>query len=241
MPYLTVEEMRENAELLKQDNKLEEGGSRFFGSTDTATALKYLPKNGKILECGPSVGSFTHFLQEEGYRDVHALDFTDAMLFADKAKISFHTMDFNTERMPYQDGFFDGVTAWGIAEHLENPYHFMREAHRVLKDGAPFLVAVPSIFHWMSRLLFLKTGMFPRWNRRNNHIAVFPRGVFEKIVLRYFDQTEIRYTKPSFWLNQPNRLSRYLPENEWFGNYVVYVLKKKEFRPYQRRPAVEKK
>ena len=66
---------------------------------------------------------------------------------------------------------------------------------------------------------------------------MFPRGVFEKIVLRYFDQIEIRYTKGSFWLNQPGRLSRYLPENEWFGNYVVYVLKKKEFRRYQRRLA----
>lgn len=241
MPYLTVEEMRENADLLKQDTNMEEGGSRFSGSTDTGAALQYLSKNGKILECGSSIGSFTRFLQEQGYRTIHALDFTDALLFGDKARITFHTMDFNTERMPYPDGFFDGITAWGIAEHLENPYHFMREAHRVLKDGAPFLVSVPSIFHWMSRLLFLKTGMFPRWNRRNNHIAVFPRGVFEKIVLRYFNLIEIRYTRQSFWLNQPSRLSRYLPKNEWFGNYVVYVLKKKAFMPYQRRHAAGEK
>lgn len=235
MPYLTVEEMRENAESLKRDNRLEDGGTRFFGSTDTDAALKYLPRDGKVLECGPSVGSFTRFLQEQGYHDVHALDFTDALLFPDKTKITFHTIDFNAERMPYPDGFFDGATAWGILEHLENPYFLVREAHRVLKDGAPFLVAVPSIFHWMSRLLFLKTGMFPRWNRRNNHIAILPRGVFENTVLRYFEQIEIRYTKPSFWLNRPGRFSKYLPKNEWFGNYVVYVLKKKPFQPYHPR------
>lgn len=235
MPYLTIEEMRDNADLLKQDVNMETGGSRFSGSTDTDVALQYLPRDGKILECGPSIGSFTRFLQKQGYRDIHALDFTDAFLYGDKTKITFHTLDFNTDRMPYPDGFFDGATAWGILEHLENPYLLVREAHRVLKDGGIFLVAVPSIFHWMSRLLFLKTGMFPRWNRRNNHIAVFPRGVFEKIAFRYFDLVELRYTRPSLWLNKPDRWSRWLPANEWFGNYVVWALKKKKFVPYKKK------
>ena len=229
MPYLTVEEMRAHEDMLKQDVNMDQGGSRFSGSTDTELALKYLPKNGRVLECGPSIGSFTKFLQEQGYRDIHALDFTDAMTFPDKSKLTFHAMDFNRDRMPYPDGFFDAACAWGVAEHMENPYQFLREVHRVLKDGGVLLFSVPSIFHWMSRLLFFKTGMFPRWNRRNNHIAVFPRGVFEKIVSRYFVMAERRYTRPSLWLNRPGKFSRLLPKNEWFGNYEVHVLKKKPF------------
>ena len=215
---------------------MEEGGSRFAGSTDTGLALKYLGKDGVILECGPSIGSFTKFLQEQGYRGIHALDFVDAMIFPDKSAVAFHAMDFNTDRMPYPDDFFDAATAWGIAEHLENPYHFLREIHRVLKPGGILLFSVPSIFHWMSRLLFFKTGMFPRWNRRNNHIAIFPRGVLEKIVLRYFDEVERRYTRPSFLLNRPGRLSCLLPENEWFGNYAAHVFKKKRFVPFGAKP-----
>lgn len=234
MPYLTVEEIKKNIEVIRKDNQQEEGGTRFVGSTDTNRALKYLPKDGNILECGPVFGTFTKFLQDNNYRHIHVLDFVDVLEHARRNQIeSSHEIDFNTDRMPHDDTFFDAVAAWGIAEHMENPYHFMREVHRVLKDGGIFIMSVPSIFHIENRLLFLKTGMFPRWNRRNNHVSVFPRGVFEKIFLRYFDLVETAYIKPSFRLNRFNRFSRYFPENQWFGNYVVYVLKKKSFIPYK--------
>ena len=234
MPYLTAEEIKKNIQLIENDSQKDVGGSRFVGSTDTVRALKYLPKDGKILECGPSFGLFTDFLQKNGYKHIHLADFVDVLHSGDKTAIeAIHEIDFNIDRMPYDDNFFDAATAWGIAEHMENPYHFMREVHRVLKDGGTFILSVPSIFHLESRLLFLKTGMFPRWNRRNNHIAIFPRGVFEKIFYRYFDLVEIAYTRPSFRLNRFNRFSKYFPSNEWFGNYVVYVLKKKPFVPYK--------
>ena len=234
MPYLTVEEIRKHKGLVEKDNQLEMGGTRFVGSTDTNRALKYLGRDDTILECGPAVGTFTVFLQQQGYRHIHLLDFVNMLQSVDASTVeSCHEIDFNIERMPYADNTFDAVTAWGIAEHLENPYHFMREVHRVLKDNGLFIMSVPSIFHIESRLLFLKTGMFPRWNRRNNHISVLPRGVFEKIFLRYFTVVETAYIKPSFRLNRFNRLSRYAPSNQWFGNYVVYVLKKKPFVPYK--------
>lgn len=234
MPYLTVEEMRKNIGVIEGDNQQEEGGTRFAGSTDTVRALKYLPRDGNILECGPVFGTFTKFLQDHGYRHIHVLDFVDVLSHARRDQIeALHEIDFNSDHMPYDDAFFDAVAAWGIAEHMENPYHFMREVHRVLKDGGIFIMSVPSIFHIESRLLFLKTGMFPRWNRRNNHISVFPHGVFEKIFFRYFEPIEIAYIKPSFRLNRFTRFSRYLPSNKWFGNYVVYVLKRKPFMPYR--------
>ena len=233
MPYLTVEEIKKNIQLIENDSQRDIGGSRFVGSTDTNRALKYLPKDGQILECGPAFGTFTQFLQQNGYRHVHLLDFVDTLHLGDrKALEGLHEIDFNTDHMPHGDNFFDAITAWGIAEHMENPYHFMREAHRVLKEDGIFIISVPSIFHIESRLLFLKTGMFPRWNRRNNHISIFPRGVFEKIFLRYFNLIEIAYIKPSLRLNRFNRFSKYFPENQWFGNYALYVLRKKPFVPY---------
>ncbi len=235
MPYLTIEEMRQNREFLRQEEKKDletHGGSRFVGSTDVETALKYFSANDKILECGPSAGVFMKLLQDRGFKNLHALDLVDVLICPDRSKVTFQEIDFNKDTFPYADKSFDGATAWGMIEHLENPYHFMREVHRVLKNDHYFLVAVPSMFHWWSRLIFFKAGMFPRWNRRNNHISVFPRGVFEKIFLRYFTLEKTLYTRPSFWLNIFDWTSTYMPENEWFGNYVVYVLKRKEFVPF---------
>ena len=231
MPYQTIEELRKNPYL--SDNVVESGGTRFEGSTHPPTALKYLPKNAPVLECGPVYGKFTEFLLESGYQDVHALDFYDVLRFVDRGKIKFNLIDFNTERMPYPDGYFGSVAAWGIGEHLENPFHFMREAHRVLENDKIFIFSIPNIFHIMSRLVFLKRGTFPRWGYRNNHIMLFPRGVFEKTFLRYFDLIETVYIRPAIHYPLLNKFSKFLPANQWFGNFVVYVLKKKPFVPFK--------
>ena len=227
MPYFTVEEMRKNREQLIAEERAASGGVRFEGSTVPELALNYFKPRDRILECGPIFGLFTKFLQNHGYEHIYTLDFFDALKFPDRKKLTVGEIDFNMEKMPYQENFFDGVTAWGIMEHFENPFHFMREVHRVLQPGAVFLMSVPNMFHIMSRLLFLKKGMFPRWNESNNHISVLPRGVFEKTVLRYFNLVEERFVKPRLQLFFLDKISRFLPANQWFGDYVVYILRKK--------------
>lgn len=234
-PYVTVEEMRRNPDLQEVQTS-DAGGTRFVGPTEIPVALRYFTdKDGAVLECGPVFGKFLKVLQDEGYKNVHGLDFVDMLTFPDRASLTFHAIDFNTEKFPYPDHFFGGIAAWGFGEHLENPYHFLREAHRTLKPGGLFIFSLPSVFHIMGRLLFLKNGMFPKWNQFNNHIALFPRGVFDKTFLRYFDLMETTYTHP--YIKAPpyalfRLISRWLPANEWFGNYVVYVLRKKDFVPY---------
>jgi len=233
-PYVTVEELKRNPDLLevRRDDK---GGARFVGPTDIELGLKYLPKDEPVLECGPMFGKFLKVLQDEGYKKVHGLDFVDMLYFPDRKNLTFNLVDFNCETFPYQDNYFSGIAAWGFGEHLENPFHFIREAHRVLKPGGMLLFSLPNIFHITSRLFFLKDGMFPRWHYDNNHIAMFPHGVFEKTILRYFDVVEVVYRKPSvkmppyfFW----KLINRWLPSNQYFGNFVHYVLKKKEFEPF---------
>lgn len=235
--YLTVEEMRSRVEFLKKhpdvwSTKLYHGGSRFDGSTHPETVFKYLSenKNAKILECGAGPGAFTKILQENGFSEIHVLDFSPGLYFPDKGKLTFHQMDLNREQMPYQDNFFDFVVAWGVVEHMENPFYFMREAHRVLKPNGVFIFSIPNVGHIMSRLIFLKRGFFPRWHAEDAHIFLLPRGVFEKTFLRYFNLVETKYTKPSIDYGIFKKLSKFLPENEYFGNWVIRVLKKKEFK-----------
>lgn len=222
--YITVAEMRAHPEWTEKEEQ--DGGTRFRGTTTPEVAWKYFTdKKAHVLECGPHTGAFTRLLQEHGYENIHAVDFYDALTFPDGTHIDFQLVDMNTEPLPYQDKFFSYVTAWGIGEHMENPYHFMREVHRVVRPDGIFIFALPNVFHIMSRLLFLKKGTFPRWNGSNNHITVFTKDTFKKTYLRYFELVETVYTKPGIQYSFFHIFDRFLPANEWFANYVIYVLR----------------
>jgi ubiquinone/menaquinone biosynthesis C-methylase UbiE len=233
--YYTTEEIRANPSLVdggvSTARRATGGGTRFEGSTVPELALKYVSKGAEVLECGPLTGAFTKYLQENEYQNIHLADFVDVLHFPDKEKLaSFHITDFNHDRLPFDDDSLDALICWGMVEHLENPFFFIREARRVLKkDTGIFIFSVPNVFHLMSKLLFFKRGMFPRWNATNNHISILPHGVFEKTVLPYFTLVEERYIKPHFTYLFFDRFKKWMPSNSWFGAYVVYVLKTRDY------------
>jgi len=226
-PYLTVQEMKTHPEWLEKQTS-EKGGSRFEGGTDTSIVDKYCSKDEPILECGPIFGKFTKFLLDQGFKRLHVLDFSDKLSFVQKNEVtSFQEIDFNTERFPFEDNFFGSICSWGIVEHLENPFHFMREMYRVLKPGGTLLMSMPNPMHLRSRLNFLFHGVIPRWNHKNNHIALFTNGMMEKTYYRYFELVEKKYLRPNWHLYKNNSLP-FLPANQFFGNYTIWAFRKRK-------------
>ncbi|MHC4339615.1 MAG: class I SAM-dependent methyltransferase [Planctomycetota bacterium] len=66
--------------------------------------------------------------------------------------------DFNRDRLPHDDGFFDPVTIRDVCEHLENFRHAIREAARVLARGGLLVVSTPNVLSMKSRWTFLTRG-----------------------------------------------------------------------------------
>ncbi len=60
----------------------------------------------------------------------------------------------------FPDNSFDGVLSIEVIEHLENPFHFLRELKRVSKDW--IIVTTPNNLSPASMLKFQKEGCF-RW------------------------------------------------------------------------------
>lgn len=49
----------------------------------------------------------------------------------------------NVYDIPFQDNFFDYITAGELIEHLESPRTFIKEAMRILKPGGVFALSTP--------------------------------------------------------------------------------------------------
>jgi len=71
---------------------------------------------------------------------------------------------------PYEDGEFDTVIAADVIEHLENIWHFFREATRVASRSV--IISTPNVESRMSKAMFSRTGFlwgFDRVERENSH------------------------------------------------------------------------
>lgn len=57
---------------------------------------------------------------------------------------------------PYKNGEFTGIVSVEVIEHLENPWHFFREASRVCTDF--IIMSTPNPSSAISKDMFIKTG-----------------------------------------------------------------------------------
>lgn len=134
---------------------------------------KFLSPPATLLDVGAHAGEFASALTKKGYR-VTALDAELRGKFQ-----PFIVADANVS-WPVPPDSFDAVTAWHVVEHLENPYHFFRETHRVLKIGGYVFVSLPNPFNWCNRLSFFTMGEFYRYRYNEFHITPFTRSSFAR-------------------------------------------------------------
>lgn len=227
MKYLTDEEIKASRESIRE--KFERGRPLSLKGRVVSIFENFVrDRRVKVLDCGTGRGHFVVEMVRRGYRNFFACDIDDYLApDAAGACAGFKIVNMNFEPLPWPDGFFDAVTAWETLEHLENPHQAIREIHRVLQPSGIFIASLPNIFQIVSRLVFLKRGVFPRWNATNNHISLFPRGIFEKSFLPYFELIYEGYVSSKINLPVLRRIP-FLPENQWFGNWVYYVFRNKK-------------
>jgi len=194
---------------------------------------KYQPdKNAKILDAGTASGAFLQQLNEAGYRNLYGLDLENYMSVKVPLK-DFKTADFNTDTFPFADNSFDVITAWCVIAHLENPYHFLRETHRILKKGGFLIVTLPHVGSASERSFFRKNGEFIAYKPNNNHITIWTSSLVRKTTSKYFDFLKEEFLlKNKIFKGFRGRLrklySRLSPSiaRRW-GSKIAYVLKNK--------------
>lgn len=178
-----------------------------------------------ILDVGCGNGGLVTQLLDKGYSKAMGVDAYVKPLDPRLTSL-LSRANFSYDRLPYSDALFDTVCSFEVFEHLENPRHMVREIFRVTKPNGVVIISVPNILSIFNRLTFLKNGEMYRYNKNNDHWSMFPKNIFEKTFLPYFDLVETVYLKGYFPYGRLSRIP--LPENKYFGRSVAWVFKRRE-------------
>lgn len=105
-------------------------------------ALRYLPPAGRVLDLGCAFGYGTRLLA----RSHEAYGADASPRYIARARRAAPSIPFTlapAERLPYADGFFDGVLLLDMLEHVRRERPVLDEVYRVLKPGGTLVVSVP--------------------------------------------------------------------------------------------------
>jgi len=117
-------------------------------------SLLLTEKPGLILDIPAGQGAFAAKARESGY-EVRCGDI-DVSRFKVHG-IKCDRVDLN-KPWPFTNSMFDYVVSIEAIEHLENPWHVVREANRVLKLTGKLFITTPNILTIKSRLSYLLHG-----------------------------------------------------------------------------------
>jgi SAM-dependent methyltransferase len=100
---------------------------------------------GRILDFGCGRGDALQAFAALGFEAVGADVSPRAAELASGFEVA--VVDPATSQLPFQSNSFDAVFSKSVVEHMPTPMDLAREAHRVLKPGAKFVVMTPSWQH----------------------------------------------------------------------------------------------
>ncbi len=113
----------------------------------------------KLLDIGCGTG-FVINLAKDLFDEIHGVDITQAML--DKVDVSTGNITLHNtvaEKLPFEDNYFDVVTAYSFLHHLEDYRPVLSEVKRVLKPGGIFYVDLePNKLFWEQMVALEEQG-----------------------------------------------------------------------------------
>lgn len=181
-----------------------------------------------ILDIGAGPGHWLLNLYENGYKNLHAVDVDNYIVFPEIKKLDFlKKADVSFDKLPFDDNSMDLVISMQVFEHLENPFHFEKECRRVLKPGGLLIMSYPYAWSLQSRLKFFLKGNVIGYRPENSHITFMTKDVFAKCFFKDF-----RIVREEYYRGKIGFFGKtfYLPATKNFGDGVCYFLEKKYFR-----------
>ena len=142
-------------------------------------------KSLKVLDIATGTGAFAQrTLDSFPYWDLEINDFENQATSLDLMRYKLDlNLNFSGE---FAESGYDLIIAIEIIEHLENPWHFMREVRKLLRKDGVLVLSTPNGDSTLDRLTYLIDGHPSYFGERGytnsgGHITQIPDWLFKKI------------------------------------------------------------
>ena len=111
----------------------------------------------RILDVGCGDGNFTMMIARAcKAREVYGIEISEkGVEMARKNGIKCYQLDVDEEDFPFEDNYFNALTALELIEHLYDPDHFLDEVYRILKPDGLFILSTPNLASIHNRIALL--------------------------------------------------------------------------------------
>ncbi|MDQ8728349.1 class I SAM-dependent methyltransferase [Bradyrhizobium sp. LHD-71] len=113
-----------------------------------AAHLDRYPK-GRLLDIGCYRGEFIYHMNELGW-DAHGIEFSSRPPNLFGQSIFYGDI----ANAPFAEQSFDVVTIWAVFEHVYDPRHVLKQAHRLLRPGGTLIILVPNYNSLPARFMY---------------------------------------------------------------------------------------
>jgi len=171
-----------------------------------------------VLDIGCATGALPAFLRSRNWR-VTGVEISPAGEYARNTR-SLDIKSLPLEENKFPDCSFDAVLASHLIEHLNNPFSFLTEVHRILKENGRVFITTPNIKGFQAHLFGKKwrSAIF-------DHLYLFSLNTLKAMMKR----TGFRTEKISTWGGlaagtAPARLKKtadFLAKRFGFGDVMI--------------------
>jgi len=125
------------------------------------TIQRHVPPWASIVDIGAGAGAFSARLTDLGY-SVTALDVDVDEWALDTVPVRH--LDINRGIASSLDRTYDAACVLEVIEHIETPWHLLRELRAVVRPGGWLIISTPNVASFLSRTIFLVSGRFPQFD-----------------------------------------------------------------------------
>ncbi len=138
--------------------------------------LKRFQQRGRLLEIGPSIGTFCALAKDAGF-EVDAIEMDRACVAYLNTHVGVNaTLSDNPATvLAHRERHYEAICLWHALEHMRAPWEVLAQAAKSLVPGGVLVIAVPNPTGKQARLM---GANWPHWDLPR-HLFHFPMGWLE--------------------------------------------------------------